>query len=265
MEAIKLILKYFELVHWSVLAVTLTGLFIFKRKEFFSQFMNWSVFEKIWIVVFAIILVGVSLKWEDTYFGIYITLTGMLSVVLVAKGNIWNYYWGILNVTGYAYIAYISDYAGDFVLFSTYYTAMQCIGFLSWREKTSIIDRSSIRKNRRFKLKDWIITIIVLGGLTYTIGQAMPYITDALGMGDNPLPFADAFTSAGSIFAMYLMARRFKEQWDLWIVINIFSIYMWYTKGDMVMVAMWSAFSANAMYGYYNWSENLKVDRMKSR
>lgn len=54
------------------------------------------------------------------------------------------------------------------------------------------------------------------------------------------------------------MVFRATEQWVLWIIIDVVSIYMWMTAfldtGEgITMVVMWSAYLVNACYGLYNW------------
>lgn len=48
--------------------------------------------------------------------GFSVFLTGVICVVLVAKGSIWNYAWGTYNVVGYAYFSYINGYFGEEML-----------------------------------------------------------------------------------------------------------------------------------------------------
>ncbi len=218
-------------------------------ESFINQFKNWTLFEKLWIAVFTVMLLVTSYLWQDNLFGVVTTLTGMLCVVLVAKGNIWNYFWGFINVLGYSYIAYNANYAGDFVLNLFYYLPMQFIGYFMWRNNVS----DEIVEVKSFTIKNWVISIIQLVIGTYIISLLMPQINALFGMDANPLPLVDSFTSFGSIFAMYLMARRFTEQWIIWIVVNIMAIVMWVRLGDSSMVIMWSAYLLNSIYGYYNW------------
>ena len=51
-------------------------------------------------------------------------IAGVLCVVLVAKGNIWNYLFGIINVSMYAYISYKAALYGDAALNALYYVPM---------------------------------------------------------------------------------------------------------------------------------------------
>ena len=48
-------------------------------------------------------------------------ITGVLCVVLVAKGSIWNYLFGLVNVSLYAWISYKAALYGDAGLNAFYY------------------------------------------------------------------------------------------------------------------------------------------------
>lgn len=230
-------------------------------KSFMSQFHGWSNFEVLWIAVFTILLLITSFMWEDTAFGIFTTLAGMLCVVMVAKGNRWNYFWGVINVTFYGLIAYHSNYAGDFMLNIFFYLPMQFIGLYMWNKHYDDSDEEV--EARAFTIKDWIVTIISLVVGTVVIGMLMPIINNLLGMDANLHPFMDAFTTFGSIYAQILMVRRFSEQWYIWIIVNVFSIGMWISYGDSAMVIMFTAYTINSIYGVYNWRKMEKSNQEK--
>jgi nicotinamide mononucleotide transporter len=81
-------------------------------------------------------------------------------------------------------------------------------------------------------------------------------------LGLNPhqnTPFIDATTNVLSIVATFLMMWRYKEQWLLYILLNIITIFMWFLRlkaggaaGDL-MILMWSLFLLNALFGYWRW------------
>ena len=58
---------------------------------------------------------------------------------------------------------------------------------------------------------------------------------------------------------MILMALRYREQWLLFIMINIVSIIMWsyrFINGSQdasTMVIMWFAYLVNSIYGFITW------------
>ena len=77
-------------------------------------------------------------------------------------------------------------------------------------------------------------------------------------------PFIDATTNVLSVVATFLMMWRYKEQWLLYIVLNIVTIVMWTLRlmagaeSGNVMVLMWSLFLLNAVFGYWRWHMGAK-------
>jgi len=57
--------------------------------------------------------------------------------------------------------------------------------------------------------------------------------------------------------ALALRVLRYREQWLLWIVLNIISILLW--ADNTSMYVMYSAYLLNSLYGYYNWSKLQKA------
>jgi nicotinamide mononucleotide transporter len=51
------------------------------------------------------------------------------------------------------------------------------------------------------------------------------------------------------------MVKRYREQWVLWLLIDLFCIKMWWVAGNWSMVAMYIAWTANCIYGWINWTK----------
>jgi nicotinamide mononucleotide transporter len=71
-----------------------------------------------------------------------------------------------------------------------------------------------------------------------------------------------------SVVATFLMMWRYKEQWLLYILLNIVTIGMWFLRfraggaaGDL-MILMWSLFLLNALFGYWRWHVGTKGARV---
>lgn len=225
----------------------------YTKKFLKNQYDDWNLFEKSWLIIFTITNLILFYLWQDTWLGLLASLTGMLTVVLVAKGKISNYYFGIINVIAYAYIAYQNRYFGEFMLNAFYFLPIQFIGLYYWlkhRNKNKTIDDVVVRSLSKNEKVIWgIITIfatIVYGLVLVQLG--------------NTLPFVDSSTTILSIIAMILMVKRTTEQWLLWIIVDIISIFMWMHiilqgGNEITMVVMWTAYLVNAIYGYYNWKQ----------
>ena len=185
-------------------------------------------------------------------------IAGVLCVVLVAKGSIWNYLFGIINVSMYAYISYKASLYGDAALNALYYVPMQFIGWWQWRKMGAALSQKEAEGNgvqvkaRRFTWKQRILIAACCTAAVVALGFILRYF-------DDPQPFKDSTTTVLSIVAQALMALAFMEQWVLWIITNIVSVVMWIicvTRGEAhaaVMVIMWSFYLLNSLNGLRVW------------
>ena len=185
-------------------------------------------------------------------------ITGVLCVVLVAKGSIWNYAFGLVNVSLYAWISYKAALYGDAGLNALYYLPMQFIGWWQWRKRGAAMSEAesggkSVQvQARRF---DWGQRILLAMGCAAAV-VACGYLLKYLG---DPQPFKDSATTVLSIVAQALMALAFMEQWALWIITNVVSVVMWIIcvmRGEAhagVMVIMWVFYLLNSINGLRVW------------
>ena len=190
-------------------------------------------------------------------------IAGVLCVVLVAKGSIWNYLFGIVNVSMYAYISYKAALYGDAALNAFYYVPMQFIGLWQWRKRGAAMsdaeaDGAGVQvKARRFTWRQRAVLAVGCAAAVIAGGFILRYFGD-------PQPFKDSTTTVLSIVAQALMALAFMEQWALWIITNVVSVVMWsicVARGEAhaaVMVIMWVFYLMNSLNGFRVW---LKLSR----
>jgi nicotinamide mononucleotide transporter len=219
-------------------------------------FKKLTLFELILILVISIINIVSLFIFDDVnIIGFISLITGVLCVVMTAKGHISCYYWGIINILTYIYIAYLSSFYGEVMLNGLYYLPMQFIGIYLW--KKDIKDETGIIKAKEMTMKQLIALALI--SVILVFGYA--YVLELL---KGSLPLADSTSTVLSVIAMFLTVKLYKEQWLLWIIVNIVSIYMWTIamfQGDqnsLLMVVMWSAYLVNAIYGYFNWKRLAK-------
>ena len=190
-------------------------------------------------------------------------IAGVLCVVLVAKGSIWNYVFGIVNVSMYAYISYKAALYGDAALNALYYVPMQFIGWWQWRRRGAAVSGAEAGgsgvqvKARRFTWHQRAILALGCAAGVIAVGYVLKHFGD-------PQPFKDSATTVLSIVAQALMALAFMEQWALWIITNVISVVMWcicVARGEAhaaVMVIMWVFYLLNSLNGFRVW---LKLSR----
>ncbi|RIW30393.1 nicotinamide riboside transporter PnuC [Bacillus salacetis] len=214
---------------------------------------DWTLFEKIWLGLFTAVNVYLFFAWDDTFLGFVTSISGMLCVVLVAKGKISNYYFGIVQTATYAYISYGYGLYGETMLNALFYFPAQFVGLYLWSKHKMKDDikgedvqiKSLSTKGWAYTIVSSIILVILYGILLKALGGKSIWI--------------DSSTTILSIIAQILMLKRITEQWLFWIAVNILSIALWMTAlvtqggNDLSMLVMWTAFLVNSVYGYVNW------------
>ena len=213
-----------------------------------------------WFLIIGVIasnLIYTILSGDVDVVGSVAGIAGVLCVVLVAKGSIWNYFFGLINVSMYAYISYKASLYGDAALNALYYVPMQFIGWWQWRKRGAAISKSESKdgvqvKARRFSWKQRVVLFAGCAAAVVAGAFVLKYVGD-------PQPLKDSTTTVLSIVAQALMALAFMEQWILWIITNIVSVIMWcvcVARGEAhaaVMVIMWSFYLLNSINGLKVW------------
>ncbi|MGV6987702.1 nicotinamide riboside transporter PnuC [Testudinibacter sp. P80/BLE/0925] len=232
------------------------------KNELFS---GWTHFEIVWIALFLSIQIAIFVIQPDSIIATIAAISGILCVIFVSKGKISNYIFGFISVTCYAYISYTFKLYGEMMLNLLVYVPVQFIGFYVWRRhmhiKTSAqTDQYEEVIAKALTLKQWgiVISAAVIG--TYAYIQLLHNLGSAL-------PALDGVTVVVSIVAQILMVLRYREQWVLWIVVNLLTVSlwtaMWIKNGEtsLPLLVMYIMYLWNSIYGYHNWARMVKTQQ----
>ncbi len=178
-------------------------------------------------------------------------ISGVFCVVLCASGKKSQYYFGFVNIVAYIVIAMTGKYYGQVALNALYYLPTQFVGMYMWKKHMN--EDVNAVKSKKMSFKQIGIYI----GVTFIGVVGCHYILELLGGNQTWL---DSTTLMISLVANALMVLRYKEQWVLWIVVDIITVTMWVLAGDMIQVSMWSVYLLNAFYGFFKWSQMNKVN-----
>ena len=223
-----------------------------------SFLKEWTMFEKIWLIAFTVINIWLFFAWDDTTLGLISSMTGMLCVILIAKGKISNFFFGMVQTSTYAYISYSYGLYGEAMLNGLFYFPMQFIGLYMWNKNKAlqkVKDEDIVIK--RLTKKGWgiLVVSVVVGAFIYM--ELLFYL-------NAQQVRIDSFAVVMSVAAQILMTLRFAEQWIMWVLVNMLSIVLWIVTltqsdgNDYTMLVMWTAFLVNSIYGWYNWEKLAK-------
>ncbi len=186
---------------------------------------------------------------SDFFIEIVGAVTGLIYLYFSIKQNIWLWPWGIITSLIYVYVFFQAKFYADMSL-QFYYLGVSIYGWYFWRsvqkddqkKQTSIIRTST---------SEWMVFVSVTILLSWAFGYGLDNFTD------SPLPYWDAFTTAGSVVATWMLARKYLEHWLFWIVIDIVSLGTYIYKGLYPTVVLFSVYSAMAVIGYFQWRKEL--------
>ena len=181
----------------------------------------------------------------------------VISVVLVAYKSTLNYLFGIIAVILYGYIAYVFTNTGEWMLNWIIYLPMNIIGIFLWKSKLNNNKQVIVKALSNKQFLFIIVLLILLTNLyaMFLLKSQSFFYGEGIHQYHLSKFYVDSFTTIASVIAMILMLLRFKEQWILWILINIFTIVLWCITFNITMIVMWSTLLLNSLYGYYNWNK----------
>lgn len=218
-------------------------------------YKDWSLYEMVWACLFTLLVIIFGISSHDTLLDMVSGATGVINILLCAKGKYSNYYFGIIYVGTYAYIAWTQNLYATCFLFACYFLPMQFIGLYLWKKNQQKVQEGTensgivVAKMGKVELLTWSVLAIL----------AIVILTLVLKKMHDPMPFFDASSSILSIIGMVWMTRRFFEQWYLWFISNSLTIVIWVViffharDGHISQLIMNCAFFLNNFYGIYCW------------
>ena len=228
----------------------MTKTFNYLKREMWDGF---SLNEKLFMWGMVLLQILVYIVAPDSWYGVVAGIAGCISVVLTAKGRWMMYPIGFIQNFTYTVLAFQNMFYGE-VIEQVFYIVTMIWGMVAWaRNMHTNEDGTQDVNTRKFGLAEWLFTIagVVIG--TWLFGRVLV----AMGAAQ---PYTDAATNVMALFAQILMVKRYREQWALWLLIDVFCIKMWWVAGNWSMVAMYVAWTANCIYGWYNWTKLNKME-----
>lgn len=224
--------------------------------------MKWTPFEKGLLAINVIITMISFILAKDfggiAFAGLVSSISNTVCVILCARREISNYIWGVLAVVSYAFVSYMYMNTGEFMLNAFYYFPMQFVGLWLWLKHKDKSDAGKVEsKQMSLKTSAIVYSLTLIGILGYAWLISLPSFQMVLYGEVSNFGFykylIDSFTTISSVTAMILMVLRFKEQWYLWVVIDIVTISLWFITFNPLMIIQWATMLANAIHGIQMW------------
>ena len=162
------------------------------------------------------------------------------------KASLWIF--GFLCSALYVVVFFQSKFYADMSL-QFYYLGVSVFGWISWKAGKPE-NRKELPVKRTTPLSGVIILLIAL--ILYFV-----YYFILTGYTDSPLPKADSFTTALSIVATWMLARKMIEHWWLWIIVDSVSAGLYFYKALYPTAILFVIYTIMAIIGYRQWKKSL--------
>ena len=224
-----------------------------------NELTGWKKLEISWLIFACTVIAGLSIYWQDTLMGIISATTGVACVICTGKGKLSAYVFGLVNCILYAIISYEARLYGETMLNALYYVPMQFIGFYVWSKNMN--KETHEVKKIHMKNSSRILWLLVMVAATIVYGLILKKLGDAM-------PFVDSFTTVSSVVAMIVSVKMYSEQWWIWILVDIFSVYMWWTNfsignDNMATLLMWIVYLGNAIIMCIKWEKEVAKNKKR--
>jgi nicotinamide mononucleotide transporter len=183
---------------------------------------------------------GFSQNWIE----LISSFLGILGVWLNTRISIWAWPIGILSVTLAALVYFENHLFAEFGL-QIFYIITGFYGWWKW------FYHPSNNQTRISTLSRGNQLIFIFLGLSFGLG--LGYFLANFTTAD--FPYLDAQITAFSLIGQIWLARKYLENWVLWMIVNIVSLGLYWQKGLWFFFGLYLMLFFLAIKGYLNWQK----------
>lgn len=162
------------------------------------------------------------------------------------RSSLWIF--GFLCSALYVVVFFQSKFYADMTL-QFYYLFVSVYGWINWKRGKEK-EGGELPVGRTPKK-----LFAYLGGISVLIFFLYYFV---LIKTDSPLPVGDSFTTALSIVATWMLARKYIEYWLVFIVVDGVSAGLYFYKDLYPTAILFVVYTIMAVIGYFQWKKSLE-------
>ena len=180
-------------------------------------------------------------------------ILGLLYIFFSIRQSILTWPTGLFTSMLYIWVFYKSGFYADMGL-QVYYVVISIYGWYYWlkgannKRNVSEDTNAKVRKTPiglAFKL---ILAALIIYGLLLFI---------LIKFTDSTVPFMDSLTTALSIVATWMLAKKYIEHWLIWIFVDALSAGLYVYKNLWPTVLLFAVYTIMAVIGYKEWKKDI--------
>ena len=182
-------------------------------------------------------------------------VVGLAYLYFEYKASIYLWIASIIMPAVDMFLYYEAGLYADFGL-AIYYCLAAVYGWCMWKIKTqsqseSVVASSGLQGKgiTHYPLRLILPAAFVLAAVWLLIYYILIRFTN------SDVPVTDSFTTALSIIAMWALAKKYVEQWLLWLVVDAVCTVLYVYKGIPFKAAIYGLYTIVAVAGYLKWKK----------
>ena len=171
-------------------------------------------------------------------------ITSLICIWLNTQQSIWGWFWAIISSGIYSIIFFRTHLFADMGL-QFFFILLSIYGWFSWKfgnENQTVLLVSKISTKLSFICSAFFLIFSLVSGYLLSKNSSAS------------LPYLDSSLTAISLIATWMTARKYLENWLLWIFVNIAYVGMYLFKGLNGTAILYLFLIVLAMKGYKDWS-----------
>ncbi len=180
------------------------------------------------------------------------TLLGVIYIVFEYRASIWLWPVGVLMPLLNIFLFYDRGLYADMSM-SVYSTLAALYGFLLWR-----FGKKKEQAERPITHIPWrSLSIATVAFLTIwaVIYYLLAHYTN------STVPMTDSFTNALEIVGLWALARKYVEQWFIWILMDAVATVLYFYKDMPFKGTLYAAYVIIAVAGYREWLRKMHTEQ----
>ncbi|NOX69820.1 MAG: nicotinamide mononucleotide transporter [Gammaproteobacteria bacterium] len=167
-------------------------------------------------------------------------------LVLAIRENIWCWFCAAISTAIYVVLFAEAKLYMESLL-NIFYFGMAVYGWISWRNVAGDTDELPITIwPRNFHL----IAIVMIAALSLSTGYVLDRYSDAA------FPYVDSMTTYSAVWATFLVARKVLENWWYWLVIDLVSIFIYWSRDLELTSLLFVLYVALIPLGLIAWTRS---------
>ena len=196
---------------------------------------------------------------SDHWLDILGTITGLVYIYQEYKASIYLWLTGIIMPVIYIFVYLDAHLYADFGM-QVYYVLAAVYGFLTWQWNKIMKKGDGSRHTEELPITHMPLRAVIPAMAVFLVMWVGIYYILIL-FTNSTVPVLDSFGNALSIIGLWALARKYVEQWIIWIVVDLFCCYLYIVKGIPFKALLYGAYVIIAVFGYRNWLRLMKADK----